>query len=466
MSMPMGGSRQRELIPRSNRAVIKVASEHPMVQLADRLDWTELLERVERFRLAKMKNAAGRPPHLRAMTGATILISLRKIPYREAEDLIQYYAPSRYLCGLTETEWTPDFTSIHDFSMMLGEEGHRLINELVVGQAVELGLAKPEVVVADTTAQEAAIPYPNEMGLMAQFLNSVGKASRRAGGALQEFGQKVKGKINTAKRKIREYRLFAKTQEAKKKLMKEVAGVVEKVQEQLARSVQEAQETTEDGRKRLRKYSKVAFAKVVKLHEVMEMLLPQIQQWLRSGKVAVGKIISLHIPELYSIVRGKLGKKVEFGLRWGIIRLKGGFVLGMVAKLRDELMDASFALEAVRYIKQMFCEVPEAYAYDRGGYSASNISTLRQMGVKHVGVAPRGKARWRVSGKMKEELVSERAQVEGCIGTIKSGKYGFNRPAAHSIEMMGACGQRAILGCNLNKMIRGMMRMEGTGMGV
>ena len=38
----------------------------------------------------------------------------------------------------------------------------RLINEYAVKWAVEEKRADPRVVVGDTTAQEAAIPYPNE----------------------------------------------------------------------------------------------------------------------------------------------------------------------------------------------------------------------------------------------------------------------------------------------------------------
>ena len=45
-----------------------------------------------------------------------------------------------------------------------------------------------------------------------------------------------------------------------------------------------------------------------------------------------GKIINLHIPELYSIVRGKVGKSVEFGLNWGITRLRGGYLLATLAR--------------------------------------------------------------------------------------------------------------------------------------
>ena len=39
---------------------------------------------------------------------------------------------------------------------------------------------------------------------------------------------------------------------------------------------------------------------------------------------------------------------------------------------------------------------------------------------------------------------------------MKGERYGFNRPRARSVEMMGVCGQRAVLGLNLNKVIRGL----------
>jgi hypothetical protein len=40
------------------------------VRLTHELDWTELEEVVEEIWARKLKNAASRPPHLRALTGA------------------------------------------------------------------------------------------------------------------------------------------------------------------------------------------------------------------------------------------------------------------------------------------------------------------------------------------------------------------------------------------------------------
>ena len=72
-----------------------------------------------------------------------------------------------------------------------------------------------------------------------------------------------------------------------------------------------------------------------------------------------------------------------------------------------------------------------------------------------------GRTPWDVEGKAKNRLIRERAMVEGSIGTIKCPKYGFNRPAARSAAMMGVCGQRAVLGLNLTKLLRGVAERKG-----
>lgn len=447
-----GGSRQRELIPFSKRPTIPLDENHRLVILTDEIDWTDLLEFVETIRLSKVKNAAGRPPHLRAMVGALLLKATRKMTYREAEDLIRYYAPARYLCGLTETEWSPDHNTLFDFETLLGEDGIRQINEYAVKWAVAEKLADPSVVVGDTTAQEAAVPYPNEMGLMAAFVGSVASASKRAGGVLKEFAKSAASDFEAARKTVREYRLFAKTKEARLKVMGKMMKAVGAVQGALTRAVA----TVESMKSRVTKFAKVAQAKALRLHATMKKLFPQIAYWHRTGRVAANKIISVHIPELYSIVRGKIAKPVEFGLTWGITRLRGGFLLATLAKDRRDLVDVKFVLRSVKDCSALFGKAPRAYAYDRAGHSRENVATLKGLGVKEVGLAPRGRTEWAVGEKVRKKLVRERALIEAGIGTIKSNRYGFNRPPVHSARKMGMCGQRAVLGFNLNKLVRGL----------
>jgi molybdopterin converting factor small subunit len=454
---PAHANRQPDLLSRSKRPTIPIAEDHRLVHVTDTLDWTEMEDRAQQIRSGKLKNAAGRPPHLRATLGAMLLMATRKLTYREAEDLIRYYAPARYLCGLTETEWTPDFTTIQDFTELMGEEGINLINQHVVKMAVKEKLADAKTLVADTTAQEAAIPYPNEMGLMAGFLNSVAAASRKVGRTLKGFVQQTVSQFTAARQKAREYRLFAKTKESKDRVMAQMSTIVKKLNEHLGTALGEAAAQ----RGTLRKYAIVAESKLVQLHETMSKLLPQIRYWIRTGRVASGKIISLHIPQLYSIVRGKVGKAVEFGLSWGIRRLSGGYLLATLAQERRELQDTKFAVRAVKDHIALFGKAPQAYAYDRGGYSAENVLALKKLGVKDVGLAPRGRTPWSVSASERDRLIAERALVEAGIGTIKNPRYGFNRPAARSEAMMGACGQRAVLGFNTNKLVRELAGRTG-----
>ena len=195
------GDRQPELFERSTKPVIAIEMNHRLVRLTHELDWTELEEVVEEIRARKLKNAAGRPPHLRALIGAVVFRATRRITYRETEDQIRHYAPVRYLCGLTETEWSPDANTIQDFEELLGEDGMKRLNEYVVMEAVEEKLADPKLLVADTTAQKAVIPYPNEMNLMATFLTAIAAASTTAGGALKAFGATMAAKFAAGKKR-------------------------------------------------------------------------------------------------------------------------------------------------------------------------------------------------------------------------------------------------------------------------
>lgn len=452
-------SRQAELFPRSKRSVIEIAPTHRLVMITEETDWTALEEIVQEIRRRKLKNEAGRPPHLRALIGAVVFRALRRMTYRETEDQIRHYGPARYLCGLTETNWTPDANTIQDFEQLLGEDGIKKLNEHVLKWAVEEKLADPTIAAGDTTAQEASVPYPNEMGLMATFVSAITVASKHVGAALGGFVKRAKSLFQAAKTKLRDYRLFAKkkSKEVRNRLVSQMGNIVEQVQEQLAPALAKASAK----RMRLTKFRKSAWQRVQQLHETMKALLPQIRHWLRTGFVAKNKIVSLHMPEIYALVRGKVGKPIEFGVNWGIARIGGGFLLATRGQNKLELWDSRFAVRAVEDHIELFGKAPQAYAYDHAGSGEKNAAALKALGVTHIGLAPRGQLKWQVSGAIKDTLISERAQIEGGIGSIKSSKYGFNRPAAKSVQAMGVCGQRAVLGFNLNKLINGLAERRG-----
>jgi hypothetical protein len=442
-----GSVGQLPLLPTSIQAMVQVSEEHEMVRLARALDWVELERAAAAIREQRVKGPGGRIPHLRVMLGAMALMALRRKTYRETEDLLRHYVPARYLCDLMDSPWTPDFTTLQDFAELMGEEGMEALNEAVVKMAVAKGFEDPRVAVADMTAQEAAIPYPNEVGLMGSFARGVGKAIATLGRAGSELRVKMAKGLAQVKKLVRKHRLFAKTGEARR----EVTTTLLSESEKLLAKVSEGLPTSEG---RLTGVKLKALRRLRQLRETMTELVPQIHYWLKKGKVASGKIINLKLSEIRSIVRGKSGKPVEFGLKWGIARLKNGFVLGTSSRNLESESDQYFATAAVCHLKMLFGKAPVSYAYDRGGWSRQNVADLRTLGVRNVGLAPKGRARWAVSGKTKERLVRVRAQVEGSIGTVKSPCYGFNKPNVRTTEMMAAIGQRALLGFNLRKYAR------------
>jgi hypothetical protein len=167
---------------------------------------------------------------------------------------------------------------------------------------VEEKLADPTVVVADTTAQEAAIPHPNEMNLMATFVSAVAAASKHVGVALSGFVKRAGSLFRTAKKKLREFRLFAKdrTKAARMKVTSAMASIVEQVQDGLERALDEASRQ----RLRLTKHRKIAWAKLRKLQDTMATLLPQIRYWIKTGWVAANKSAEerAHVPRAHDPV--------------------------------------------------------------------------------------------------------------------------------------------------------------------
>jgi hypothetical protein len=203
-------SRQAELFARPKRATIHIAPTHRLVMITDETDWTQLEEIVQEIRRRKLKNEAGRPPHLRALIGALVFRALRRMTYRETEDQIRHYAPARFLCGLTETDWTPDANTIQDFEQLLGA-GWRQADQRACGEAGRRGEARrSDRGGSRHNSAGSGDPVSDEMSLMATFVSAVTVASKHVGAALAGFVKRASGLFSAAKKKLWDYRLFAK----------------------------------------------------------------------------------------------------------------------------------------------------------------------------------------------------------------------------------------------------------------
>jgi hypothetical protein len=434
---------QPQLFNQSKQVGITVSDDHDLVKLTELLNWTRLEALAEETRCTNGLQNFGKRPRYRPLLGAVALMAIKKMTYREAEDQIAHYAPARYLCGLMDSDMTLDHVTIFEFTQMLGPEGVDQLNRQILLEAQGHGLLDPTIVMSDTTAQEAKVPYPNEEGLMKHYLEIVSRSVGRLGGKFRKMRSRVVATLKKSKQTIRSSKLFGKTKEKRNAAAKKVYISVKKIQMELQQSLATG-----------RRLSSKAGKKLEETVKLMDRLLPQIWYFLKTGFVAKNKILSLTIPEIYSIKRGKPGKKTEFGIKWGINRIGNGFLQGFLFSSSKNIADHKFCKEALAVHYEMFGQIPETYGFDRGGYSENNIDVAQNLGVKHVGIAPKGKTPWAVSDDMRDFIRRERAQVEGTIGTIKSSLYGFNKPKAKSRSAMEICGHRSILGFNMKKMVR------------
>lgn len=205
---------------------------------------------------------------------------------------------------------------------------------------------------------------------------------------------------------------------------------------------------------------KSACQKLSDMKQVTETLLPQIKYWLKTGYVAAGKILHPGITQAKAIVRNKAGKKVEFGLPYLISRLGGGYVFGkLLEKLPNE---TKMPLESLAGYREIFgaSATPKLMIYDRGGYSATTLKKLKQQGVSQIGIQPKGQAAWLVAEEVQKTVLSERGMTEGTIGTLKTEKYGFNKPKQRNAAALQAAGQHALLSLNLNKLMRDVLSQD------
>jgi IS5 family transposase len=426
---------------------IHARQDHPMIVLERELNWKELLETVARIRRIRGLGPTGRKPHLRQLTGAVVVRSLESCTLRKASDLIAHYVPARILCGLQRSSWTPDFRTLFDFETLLGDDGLAEINGIVLRSAKELGFADIRGLCADTTAQEAKIPYPNEVSLMNSFARSVKRGFSRLGTAASGAVRTVSRTIEKIRLKVRAHRLFAKSKEERLKTARALARLTHRLRSDLSHALgRAARQRCEawDGQK-----SK-AFNRLFQLESVMKKLLPQIEFWIRTGFVAKDKIVSLFAPEVWAIKRGKIAKDVEFGLKWGINQIRGGYIA--LFDIPGKNADVDYAPEAVIHHQEIFGVSPDEFGFDRAGWSQEHMDRIRKEGVKRIAIAPKGQARWRVSESCRKRIQSERAQVEGKIGTIKL--YGFNKPNARSTASMRRSARRAELRFNMTRLLK------------
>jgi len=429
---------------------IFVGDDHPLLRLKQALDWAALTEGMITHWRAAGKNVdggPGRPWPVSLYVPLLVLMWVKAYHARQMEDYISESVVARRFLALQDGELRQirDHSSIARAEAALGAAGQAAVNALVIKTAAQLKFTNGQLLSSDTTVQEPAIGYPNEPGILKGWAERIARALQKLRARGVKAAKEGIAQAQEVYRRVKQHHLFAKTKAEKQQLLAALVTQSAALHETTQAVI--AQVSARCGRVKQR-----AVATLRRLVAVSHTLLPQIRQWLKTGKVATEKILHAGLSQARAIPKGK--GRVKFGMKWLIHRLTGGYLFGhRVAPRADE---NQMPAESVKDYRALFGPkaTPKLVVYDRGASLGAVAPKLRQAGVKKVGIPPRGQGTWLVGKKDQQVVKSQRGQTEGSIGRLKSKKYGFSHRQERCGETQDAAGQRAIVAVNLNTLLR------------
>jgi hypothetical protein len=447
-----------EATAQGETVAIYVDYNHPLLQLKRALPWEALCEVMTRHWRQAGKNTDGRSGLAWDVALYVPLVVLMLVKNLHARDMEAYLAENvvaRVFIG-RQADRHPqirDHSNIARAYAALGREGVEEVNALMLHVAKDYGFADASILSSDTTAQELPIGYPNEPGILRGWAQRCGRALAKLKTRAVVGVDAALTQVQTILRSVKEHHLFAKGKQDKRQVLTRLLTEVGQLVVQTRWLVQGLGACRD-------RVTHHAMTTLKAMHEVAKRLIPQIVQWITTGVVAKGKILHAGITQARALVRNKAGKKVEFGLPYLLSRIGGGYIFGTL--IQGVVDETKMPLEALAGYRDIFGlqATPALVVYDRGGDAPSTVAQLAQEGVKQIGIQPRGKRPWRVAEVVRAQVRSERGKTEGIIGTLKTAKYGFNKPRERLWQTLEMAGPRSVLSFNLNKLMRDLIRAD------
>jgi transposase, IS5 family len=378
---------------------------------------------------------------------------------REVGDSISW----RIFCRLNLDDTVPAPSTLSKITTRCGEDAVLGLNEALLARADAAKLVKTGRVRADTTVVSANVEYPTDSGLLAHAVTLIGKLVGRiksAGGAPRTV---FRDATEAAASKVRAIgaKLKLRTAEGKQEAQASVLRLTGELADLAERAITAAGPVLDNARRAL---PRVAGRQRGRMHRAINELSTVVVRAARAvaqGRRRVAgeriesatRLVSLHEPDARPIVKGRLGKPVEFGYKAQVVDNEDGLVLDYDVKTGNP-PDAEQLAPAIRRISRRLGRCPQRATADRGYGEAAVDRELEQLGVTEI-VIPRkgkpGKARQAVEHSPDfQELVKWRTGCEGRISHLKR-RYGWNRSLTDGRDRTATWCGYGVLAHNLVK---------------
>jgi IS5 family transposase len=339
------------------------------------------------------------------------------LSYEEVEVEVRERLPWRHFCHLSLMDTVPDSTTLIKLNQRFGEERIAVLNKKLVRHLVKTKAIKPRRIRIDSTTLEAHITYPTDVGLIHQTVTTLTRTASK-------LGEKITNHVRATKKAVARLGASLKANKKERKIQatKTLHAVVELAKATVAESRKAFKRLAQrSGTSASDRHSKLqrTFAEQIAL---AEEIVQQSEHKLAGAESIAERIVSFHDPAARVIRKGKLNKPNEFGRTMQLVQDDSGIMLDYQIH-EGNPSDKAELLPLVKHFTHEFRRPPDCVAADKGYYTADNITALRALGVRRIGIPKIGRLNaheeQRQHKRWFKQLYRFRCAIEAAISMLK-----------------------------------------------
>lgn len=368
-------------------------SKHPLVKLADVIDWEE----IERSLSAHFQATTGRPALSPRLVAGLLYLQQAYDCSDEAivntwveNPYVQYFTGETYF----QTEAPIDSSSLTRWRKRIGEEGVETLLMVSINAARTIGMMKAssvDRVIVDTTVMPKAIAHPTDSRLLEKSRQHLVKLATDNNIALRQNYNREAPRLAA---QVGRY-AHAKQYQRMKKSLRTLKTRVGRVHREIERKIAKVPES---------------------VRPQADNLLQRVQRILTQKTKDKNKLCALHAPEVECITKWKARNPYEFGVKVSVATtLKEGIVVGM-RSMPGNPWDGHTLEETLEQVGILNDRQPKVVIVDKGyqGVEVPNTQILRSG--QRRGVT-----------RTLRKMIKRRSAIEPTIGHMKmDGRLGRN----------------------------------------
>lgn len=311
---------------------------------------------------------------------------------REVADSLAW----RRFCRVPLGTSAPHPTTLMKITSRCGEAAVAGMNEALLAKAAENKVIRLDKVRADTTVVEANVVYPTDSGLLAKGVARLAQLTKKIKAAGLATRTQARDRTRSVRRRAHDVAAWLRRRNDDAK--EEVKAITAEMAVIAEAAAAEARHLATNARRGLRRSGQAASGRLAAAVAELERTAAAVDRIAAQTRVRLAgevpdgstRVVSLHDPDARPIVKGRLGKPVEFGYKAQVVDNGDGVVLDHSVMVGNP-PDAPMLVPAIARIAARFAKVPRAVTADRGYGEAGVDAALSALGVKVVAIPRRGR---------------------------------------------------------------------------